>query len=58
MSESVKITKRDFLEYDDVVCDWYTCPKCQDSYIFNYGFEFGKANYCPSCGVKLEWDLS
>jgi len=34
---------------DSVYATWYTCPNCEDDYIM------ADANYCPSCGMKINW---
>ena len=30
-------------------CYWYICPNCNDIHIQR------KTNYCPNCGIKLNW---
>lgn len=48
--ETVKIGKKDFDAYGYLRGNWYTCPNCNGQDIFE-GFDF-----CPECGVKLEWE--
>lgn len=31
--------------------DGYQCPECLDTVIFSY------CNYCPWCGLALDWSL-
>lgn len=32
---------------DEMLAEFYKCPKCGDAYILR------RFNYCPNCGVKL-----
>ena len=42
----VDITK---FERDTWTNNWYVCPNCEFDSLDIY------FNYCPNCGIKLEW---
>jgi len=37
---------------DEICCEWFSCPKCNEQYTIK-----ALDNYCPICGVKLNWKL-
>lgn len=41
--------QKDFYVKDEVHCNWYKCPSCEDTYVK------GGDNYCSNCGCKFEW---
>jgi len=45
----VIITEKECVGTDEVYCDWFRCPKCGKDDIANF------CNYCPTCGVKIEF---
>ena len=46
---SIYITKAHTIGKNELFCNIYKCPSCNESKII-YGFVF-----CPVCGKKLEW---
>lgn len=41
--------QKDFYDKDEIYCNWYKCPSCEDTYVRSGD------NYCSNCGCKFEW---
>lgn len=41
--------KKDFYDKDEIYCNWYKCPSCEDTYVRSGD------NFCSNCGCKFEW---
>lgn len=41
--------QKDFYDIDEIYCNWYKCPSCEDTYVRSGD------NYCSNCGCKFEW---
>jgi hypothetical protein len=48
-TKEVIVTGKENTGYDELCCDYYKCPNCEEEYIVE-GFK-----YCPKCGVKINW---
>lgn len=47
--EKVIIYQNSFDTKEDHFCYWYDCPKCGSNHVER------TYNYCPICGVGIEW---
>ena len=47
---SVVIGEDQNIGKDEAWCDWYRCPKCNESNIARV------FSFCPDCGVELQWE--
>lgn len=58
------VTKKHYDDTDEIYAKQYYCPSCQtshmrkgDGYIRMSGMLYEWFNYCPICGIELEWDI-
>ena len=42
-----RITQEDCRYKDEMYCDWYECPNCHETMLFE------ECNYCPICGIEV-----
>ena len=49
-SNTVKVSKANFWDKDEIYCEWYNCPHCEEHWI-KLGFL-----YCPICGAEIIWE--
>ena len=48
--KKVTITKEDSRGMDEMWCEFFTCPNCQETIPED-------SNFCLGCGVKIEWKI-
>lgn len=48
---TVQIGRKESLGYDETYCEWFSCPFCKEGDIRRGD------NFCPNCGVRIDWKI-